>query len=390
MTNRVRARGWTAVLLLAGCSSPSPTAQTDAGPNGPPAPAPSPSGADASTAPDSAAVDAGAVASVRVERLAISTENPNVQVCVVTDRGRVRCAAGRPLLSTWFDVQDAATLARAPDMVTLTHTRALDTMGNVYWVGTNPVGAVSGVLTERLTSGARAVGQGLHHTCWATPSGGARCFGDNVYGEVGASPGAVKASSPVDVAGASRVVQLALGFGHSCALRDDGHVDCWGLDAEGELGALAGLQVTREGFPYSTTPVRIAGVDGATSLAAAATSTCAIVGDRSVRCWGDHQPVAAVAGVADARAIAAGYTHYCVLDGAGRVTCWGANASGQLGRPAAGLHVPPGVVPGVTATAVAADGDSTCALVATGVTCWGAGMGEGGRDAADPVSLGSP
>jgi alpha-tubulin suppressor-like RCC1 family protein len=82
--------------------------------------------------------------------------------------------------------------------------------------------------------------------------------------------------------------------------------------------------------------------------------------------------------------ISAGGSHTCALIHGGTIRCWGLNGNGQLGVPpptdgSAPQSLVPVTVTGVTgATAVAAGGFHTCAILADGtVTCWGNdGMGE--------------
>jgi alpha-tubulin suppressor-like RCC1 family protein len=75
--------------------------------------------------------------------------------------------------------------------------------------------------------------------------------------------------------------------------------------------------------------------------------------------------------------VALGTAHTCALLPSGEVACWGDGSYGQLGdgNSGTGYHRVVGAkVPGVTgATAVRAGGNTTCAIVASGVLCWGDG-----------------
>lgn len=126
-------------------------------------------------------------------------------------------------------------------------------------------------------------------------------------------------------------------------------------------------------------------------LAAGYQFTCAVLADRSVRCWGTNVygalgrelPDAApetevpgpVDGVADVVQLAAGLYHACVLRADGKVLCWGLNDRAQLGpgadggRVLAAVEVP--AIPGPVKT-LRAGGWFTCAQLVDGrVFCWG-------------------
>jgi alpha-tubulin suppressor-like RCC1 family protein len=78
-----------------------------------------------------------------------------------------------------------------------------------------------------------------------------------------------------------------------------------------------------------------------------------------------------------ATAVAVGAAHSCALLVDGTVACWGDGSLGQLGdgTSGAGNHRAEAVrVPGVTgATLLRAGDDTTCAVVPSGVLCWGDG-----------------
>lgn len=130
----------------------------------------------------------------------------------------------------------------------------------------------------------------------------------------------------------------------------------------------------------------------ALSLCANKWNTCAVVADRTVRCWGNDcngqlgigrtsvceqdvfvsEPVE-VAGISGARAVAAGVGHTCALLETGEVWCWGLGSWGQLGdgsyNPISG---PVKVELSTSAEALTLGGYHGCALLTdTTVECWG-------------------
>lgn len=173
---------------------------------------------------------------------------------------------------------------------------------------------------------------------------------------------------------------ISHGTNHACAVLTGGTVSCWGSNASGQLG----LGVVG-GTAWS--PAAVPGVTTATAVAAGDASTCALLADTSVTCWGrgasgelgngatvDSPTPVAVSGLTGVTAITVGTGFACIIEGVGDVKCWGSQTSGQLGN---------GVTTGVSSTPVATGtitdatlidaGDShTCAVTTTsGVVCWG-------------------
>lgn len=129
------------------------------------------------------------------------------------------------------------------------------------------------------------VAVGDDHGCAVTP-GGVKCFGnDNFNGELG--PENFRSSmklAPQLVAGTSDAVEVATGDGHTCVRHNDGTVSCFGINSRGELGApssdTCGEQKCR------ATPVKVVGLSSVVRVVARFLTTCALLGDGTVRCFG--------------------------------------------------------------------------------------------------------
>ncbi len=247
-----------------------------------------------------------------------------------------------------------------------------------------------------------AVVTGSWHACALRQGGTVMCWGDATHGQVGDGETGTRVVA-VAVPGLTGVTALSAAGTQTCALGPGGKVSCWGGrhgDADDEHG--------------SARPRAIAGIVGATAVAAGQDFGCAVVGGH-VRCWGQAplpdgaQAGAEVPGVTGAVEVAAGDQHVCVRTDAGQVQCWGSGREGQRGDGVIealprwrGPHPPPMPrTPQVVVTVVgleqvvrlAAGGAFTCALRQDGeLLCWGAGrdgqLGDGGdAPRATPVAV---
>lgn len=240
-----------------------------------------------------------------------------------------------------------------------------------------------------------AVSAGGWHTCAVTTAGAAFCWGANSFGQLG-DEGDSDRSSPTEVAGlASGVASISAGYRHSCALLKDGGVRCWGYNGFGQLG--------HGSFDDSAVAVVVNGLGGKiVQVSAGYMHSCAVRVDGSVLCWGDSH----VGALADAKQVdkskalmvsglagkalqvAAGKDHTCALLTSGAVQCWGFNTVGQLGDGNHGIDSYAATP--VTALANSCKGLSagwgyTCAVLSTGaLPCWGrnssAQLGDGSFD----------
>src|SRR2546427_92202 len=246
--------------------------------------------------------------------------------------------------------------------------------------------------TQQFTaSGARAptaaVSAGGQYTCVLLPDGTAQCVGRNQFGQLG--NGTLNdASVLVAVNGLTTATRVAAGDEFACALLGDGTVRCWGLGESGQRGD--GTFGT-----FAPSPVAVSGLTGAVAVASGYGHACALLGDGTMRCWGENVegqlgngttanpstgppgssvPVA-VSGITGAASITTGAYHTCVLLGLGTVRCWRRNFEGQLGNGTATSASTPGRVVDVTG-AIAVTGGwwrHSCALLSdSSVKCWGA------------------
>ncbi len=228
-----------------------------------------------------------------------------------------------------------------------------------------------------------AIAVGDRFACKLDAAGGVQCWGRNADGQLGNGTTA-SSTTPVPISALTRgVVAIAAGDDHACALTATGTVRCWGDNSRGQLGT--GTTTS------STTPVQVTGLTaGVTALSAGHAHSCAVTAAGAAVCWGDNdsgevgdgnpsndavaptQVAGLTSGVAD---VTAGGEHTCALTVGGGVQCWGDNGSGQLGTgTATQMQTTPVQVVGLAggATAVATGPSHTCAtLDSGGVSCWG-------------------
>lgn len=276
--------------------------------------------------------------------------------------------------------------------------------GEYDFVATNPI-TVTGV------TGAVEVTTGYYHGCALLSGGTVKCWGKFGAGQLG--PSATNSlATDVGLTGVQQVSAAKSG-NRSCAVLTGGTVKCWGAGGNGLIG---------DGGPIGDrpTPATVSGVSGATMVSVGSDQACALVTGGAVKCWGydawgslgngtgtafvygNASLAVSVTGISGATSIAAGDYFNCALMADRTVKCWGKNGKGQLGDGAGGVHWydisnTPVTVSGLTGVAqIYTGGQHACAVLLTGdIKCWGKndrgqiGDGTEDTDRTAPVAVSS-
>jgi len=198
------------------------------------------------------------------------------------------------------------------------------------------------------------------HSCARLEDGTARCWGGNLEGFTGTgTTGSDRGpAAPAQVLDLDQVTELCAGFGHSCALRRDGSVWCWGGNSHHQVRFARTNAVSR--------PMH-SGVDRAAHVSCGAWHTCVLKTDHSVWCWGDASPTyrpARVALPARVVEVASGRDRSCARSSRDEVWCWTTRT--RTPTRVTGFEAPP--------AQLAVDEQHACAALTDGrVACWGDG-----------------
>jgi|GEM_PF-2535720 len=194
---------------------------------------------------------------------------------------------------------------------------------------------------------AKAIATGFAHSCAILDDNSLKCWGANSSGQLGYGDFSARltpSASPINLGEGRTAKAISLGSYHSCALLDNNSIKCWGNNSEGQLGY--GDKLQRSAPPANS--VAFTGSLPATSISTGHFHSCAVLSDKSLRCWGRNSEgqlgygdntlrLAPAANAVDfgtglnLASVSTGLAHSCALFDEGSIQCWGANDEGQLG-----------------------------------------------------------
>ncbi len=225
---------------------------------------------------------------------------------------------------------------------------------------------------------ALSIAAGQYHSCAILDNGNVLCWGKNTEGQLGADDvtknygdggaGETMANLVTDLAGKINIgvgrttSAVTAGYSHTCVIRDDATVVCWGDNTYGQLGTNSTTSYGTAGSNMAALAALNggAGINLGTSRTAAAICSggefnCAILDNATVKCWGRNQSGQLGQGDMNslgdngaemgdnlatvdlgtgrtAISIACGKEHACARLDNWTTKCWGRNTEGQLGQ----------------------------------------------------------
>lgn len=273
---------------------------------------------------------------------------------------------------------------------------ALLTNGQVQCWGLNSVGqlgnnsvssssspiTVLDATTSTALTGATLLSVGAYHACAVLSSGGAKCWGGNVMGQLG-DGSLTNRSMAVDVLGfTSNVKTIDAGSNHTClASLSPNRIYCFGRNDNYQLGDGTNT--------WSSVPVMVPGYSNAIEVSAGNQHSCARLDSGALICWGGNSegaigdgttstaqsPVTVINGGSPFERVSAGLAHTCATNQMdGKVTCWGRGEEGQNGDGGFNQRNSPTALNPILTAAIdiSSGGYHACAWMSRcSAMCWG-------------------
>ncbi len=225
------------------------------------------------------------------------------------------------------------------------------------------------------------VSTGQSHTCAITTGNLLKCWGLNLSGRLG-NGSKTQQNFPVNVDAATAYAWVAAGAQHTCGINVFGQLKCWGENGSGQLGINSTVDNSSPQLVSSGTVYYKKVVSGSMH-------SCAIKNDNKLFCWGenasrqvgnnsttDRRVPTAIDNVNNYLDIAMGSVslHSCGLTDFGQINCWGESGNYQTGQGAiTDLGLPAVVDSGVYYSSLSSGANYTCGITLneSALKCWG-------------------
>jgi len=181
------------------------------------------------------------------------------------------------------------------------------------------------------------ISAGSNHTCGVRTNGTLWCWGRNFYGQLGDGTTVGLRKLPTQIGALNTWAEVSGGEEHTCGRKTDGTLWCWGMGNYGQRGDGT--------WDDQNVPTQVGLLNSWSAVNTGGMHTCGRKGDGTIWCWGGNQygqlgdgttvvarntptQVGALNSWAE---IKAGGHHNCARKTEGTLWCWGYNPYGQLG-----------------------------------------------------------
>ncbi|MDH5216249.1 MAG: Ig-like domain-containing protein, partial [Gammaproteobacteria bacterium] len=189
-----------------------------------------------------------------------------------------------------------------------------------------------------------SVTSGGFFTCAMDSSSETWCWGNTEYGNLGNGESQGSAIPRQEAQKATNWDTVTTANSHSCAVKDDGSLWCWGDNYRGKLG------IGSDTIINETSPVQLMPENNWVSVSNGSSHSCAIDSVNKLWCWGSNSNTRLGLGTDTAdkfvptevspgtewNSVAAGEAHTCAIrlgaEDSRELYCWGYNWYGQLGK----------------------------------------------------------
>lgn len=264
------------------------------------------------------------------------------------------------------------------------------TDSSLWCGGNNTYGTVGdGTNTDRSralmidypTSYSKVATAGDSHSCGITSNGVLKCWGSNVYGQIGDGSITSRTTPTISDTG-TNYSEISVGVGHTCGITSTGALKCWGYNMYGQLGnASTGNQ---------TSPALIDSGTTYSKISLGSYHSCGVTSGGVLKCWGynnygqvgdasttnRNSPTIIDSGTVYVNVFSGGGNNdgtTCAITNTGVLKCWGRNDNGQIGNGTLTTVTSPSIIDsGTTYSKISSSGVHTCGILTNGsLKCWG-------------------
>lgn len=248
----------------------------------------------------------------------------------------------------------------------------------------------------------RATSSGNSHTCAIKDDASLWCWGGNTKGQIGQGNTTAFYSEPTELDRDSKWLRISASGDHNCAIKDDNSLWCWGGNLTGQVGNGSTENVLRPSLIAETT-------SRWNKISLGTDHSCGIKVDNSLWCWGDNSrsqlgdnstdpsripKLIYSAGVSD---ISLGNQFSCgIKSDDNSIWCWGRNELNQLGHtpditaPLVDIIAPSAVDDSASSWSSISSGEAHSCAIKTdnSLWCWGSSnFGQAAQNVAAEIPI---